>query len=49
MSRMRRAQFLRMGAAAVASGTLLACGGPAAGTGTPAAGGQGRRRRRSAR
>jgi ABC-type glycerol-3-phosphate transport system substrate-binding protein len=41
MSRMRRAQFLRMGAAAVASGTLLACGGPAAGTGTPAAGGQG--------
>jgi hypothetical protein len=41
MSRMRRTQFLRMGAAAVAGGTLLACGGPAAGTGTQASSTQG--------
>ena len=41
MSRMRRSRLLRAGAATVAYGTLLACGGPAPGTGTQASDPQG--------
>ena len=37
MSQMSRSRFLRMGAATMGYGTLLACGGPAAGTNTQAA------------
>jgi ABC-type glycerol-3-phosphate transport system substrate-binding protein len=41
MSGMRRSRFLAAGAAGMAYGTLLACGGPAAGTGTQASDSQG--------